>query len=599
MYEDKIIATFVSTMAKFCLQGAADLYKDVKDELKNFLEFNVKEYLSKTLRRVTHIITILHKAAPVFIYDIYVPLSVRDRKFRMNAKELVQHCQKDIFHTTIIGLAGSGKSTFLKDLFIQFIEEKSKMPMLIELRNIEFEQLTIENYIRNELTEEAVAPNESILERQLESGSFAFFFDGFDEISYDKKKKLINSLQTFLKKYYKNTFIITSRPYSNIELLSGFRNLTIEPLDDKQIPDFIRKQIKDDNALSNKIIETVKNLPEKSPLIEYIYNPLLLSLFILTYQTNSQIPTMRHLFYRRVIDTLFITHDSLSKIGYEREYKSKLTQDKIEEVLKRFCLLTYFNNQITFDVAEINNSLNLIKGKLDIQFVNADFIEDMKVAACLWAEVDGSYTFVHRSIQEYFVALFISNSDSKSAKLLFEKILKNRIHFSEHINLLSLLKEMNSKGYNEYFLLPVLGDYLKNIKVNTKAEFKNALGKFVKGFILNKRAGEDTISPGYNMGNYFQVGEFLSIEISNFPNPFNILDLLNSQINLIQDSVELTEKKFYRIEESADLIDHLWKEKSILKIMKEAISSVKSCEKETKSRINQEEKNNQELLKLI
>ncbi|EMY69781.1 NACHT domain-containing protein [Leptospira vanthielii] len=603
MEEDKLIEAFIKSSSEIFLSNIGEGIKSLKEETILFFRTNIKNYLKKTLNKISHVKTILHKSTPVYLYDIYVPLTVQSEDNQFQSKELLNFIKTDNFCTTLIGEAGSGKSTFIKDLFIQYILEKSKIPLLIELRSIDFETSTLESHIKSELSYDNFLPNETIFERKLKDGSFVFFLDGFDEINSYKKNNLANSLQSFINKYNENKFIITSRPFANIELLAGFRNYKILPFTESEIRIFVEKQLKSDPKQSKKIIETLKALPKESPIREYIFNPLLLSLFILTYQTNSLIPNKRHIFYRRVIDALFITHDSLSKIGFEREYKSELPQDKIEEILKRFSALTYFKNLITFDSTEINKNLNLIKEKTNFEFDNNAFIEDMKVAACLWVEIEGKYTFAHRSIQEYFTALYISNSESSSMEKLFKKFKVSRINpHSDHSNLLSLLKEMALLHYNKFYLEPILNEFLKKMKANTKENIKKIICNLATGLIFHDNIPQKSKlnNIGIGIGSLYDHYQLLTKEFENIPYFTILYETIRTEgTKYFKDKPEFHNNTLLKFNDHPKFLDLLASNIGLKKFSKEMVKNLNNYHKSLKISINNEIKKEKELVELI
>ena len=97
----------------------------------------------------------------------------------------------------------------------------------------------------------------------------------------------------------------------------------------------------------------------------------------MSYSKNSSIPNSKYIFYRRVFDVLYAEHDSATKIGFEREIKTQLNQESLEEILKFFSYLSFFDNAFDFNKDYINLKLNLIKDKnLQLKFNNNNFIED-------------------------------------------------------------------------------------------------------------------------------------------------------------------------------------------------------------------------------
>lgn len=83
---------------------------------------------------------------------------------------------------------------------------------------------------------------------------------------------------------------MTSRPFVNIELLENFHNYEVCDLSIEEIKSFIEKQFNEtEKELAEKIIQTI-NSEDVQTYKSFLSNPLLLSMFIITYQTDSNIP---------------------------------------------------------------------------------------------------------------------------------------------------------------------------------------------------------------------------------------------------------------------------------------------------------------------
>ena len=192
--------------------------------------------------------------------------------------------------------------------------------------------------------------------------------------------------------------------------------------------------------------------------------------------------------HKRVYTT---QHDSLSKLGYERERISKLTQEYFEEVLKKFSFLTYFEGIYHFDKDYINSALKKIKDSFEMKFDNNDLITDLKVGTALWVEDAGIYSFAHRSLQEYFAALYIKdlNSEHKSTVYgkVYNKILERRI--LEIDNFLSLCEEMDEISYISYFALPVLTNTLKSLRQDSVEQTMKSVLRMILGQIVVSYGG--------------------------------------------------------------------------------------------------------------
>ena len=97
------------------------------------------------------------------------------------------------------------------------------------------------------------------MERLLARGKFVFFLDGFDELSSEIKNKVTKNLNSFINQYIENKFILTSRPYSNIENMPLFKNYEIKELDKTkgEIDGFVDYQLKKEKELAEKNKEII------------------------------------------------------------------------------------------------------------------------------------------------------------------------------------------------------------------------------------------------------------------------------------------------------------------------------------------------------
>ena len=89
------------------------------------------------------------------------------------------------------------------------------------------------------------------------------FFDGFDEISSNRKDEITRSICQITKKYSRNKYILTSRPFVNIELLENFHNYEVCDLSIEEIKSFIEKQFYIASICVNKEEEVNKFKPLK------------------------------------------------------------------------------------------------------------------------------------------------------------------------------------------------------------------------------------------------------------------------------------------------------------------------------------------------
>jgi energy-coupling factor transporter ATP-binding protein EcfA2 len=478
--EEKILAAMVTSFTKVLITESkelfADIYDQVYDETKQFIGKDLKRYLTKQQGKYSHVKTLLRGNTPVYLYDIYFPLKLTCESVVINTQSISTVFENSNY-VTIIGDAGSGKSTLVKHLFLNTIKEKYKIPILVELRYLNNMDVSLEEYIRSITSLNKISVNKEILDRFFEKGKFVFFLDGYDELEEETKKTVTKEINDFVNKYDSNSYLLTTRPYSNGEHLPLFHNYRMKDLSLKEgdIRGFIFKLLSTEKEVAEKIIKSIEQ-GNQTYIKSFLKNPLLLSLYILTFQSYAEIPDKKYIFYRRVINALFSEHDSKTKLGFVREKQSGLNQEQFEVILMAFSFISYFDNQFTFEKDYVTHKLKLIKGKhKELKFDNNKFIKDLKSAIALWVDDDGELSFTHRSLQEYFTALLIKELTPSENKRVYDKIIA-RFALSEGRpmreveNLLKLLAEMDEYNYSKNFYLPILYELKESLNSNTQKE---------------------------------------------------------------------------------------------------------------------------------
>lgn len=464
--------------------------KEVVQVAKNrLLEYQVEEFQKNNFTK-----TILHRTQPVPLTDFYVPLYIR-RAGRNFQSERINTSSSEYFFNenqfvTLLGTAGSGKSTIVKYLLVDSLKTDFKTPIKIELRYLNNYDDGLFDYINEEIFKlSQLAFDKAIINRLLHSGDFIFFFDGYDELSSSVKDKITKEINDFVSLYNKNSYLVTSRPYTNVELLPKFKNFEVCSLSEDEIEHFIKKQIPaSEHEIAEKIIEAVRG-DQNNSYLGFLSNPLLLSMFILTYQTYSNVPPKRSTFYRQVFESLFYLHDSVSKLSWARERKSDLNKEDFEYVLKIFSFVTFFKEVFVFEESYLNDTLTKIKQKKKgLTFDNQKLIDDLQVAVCILYKEGLDYVFPHRSLQEYFASLYIINLDSKNKAEAYKKILEhfNKLGdflvFLSRDNFYSLLAEQDPVGVTQNLSIPFLESSLEELK--SKNLTKKEYGAFATNLMM-------------------------------------------------------------------------------------------------------------------
>jgi hypothetical protein len=232
----------------------------------------------------------------------------------------------------------------------------------------------------------------------------------------------------------------------------------------------------------------------------FLVNPLLLTLYILTYQKNSKVPDKKFVFYRRVIEVLFSEHDTKTKLGYQHEITSELNHGQMETVLRTFCIKSFFDSQYDWDKEYMHKLFKIIKDKNNILFDNEKLLHDFKVATALWLEDNGTYCFAHRSLQEYFAASFVKHLNQEAKNDMYKKIISHQARVGRkggnYYNFFSLLREMDTINFYKYYYLPMLEELRDKIDTSSDVTIaKSFIAFFINKYFANNREYVFSINP--------------------------------------------------------------------------------------------------------
>ena len=449
-----------------------DLLKDIKDEVKFYFDTGIINYVEAIRDKFIKTKTFLYRNEQVDFYDVYFPISLN---FKDNEKFHIEEVDSLFKHSNFIsitGNAGSGKSMLLKHLFLQSIKQIVKIPIVVELRNLNDFDGTFNEYVNSLLSGKKITPNNKILERILANGEFIFLFDGYDEIYSKNKNKITSEIIDFTDTFHKNYFFITSRPGANIESLPRFDNYLVNYLDRKQIENFIKKQLKlcDDSKLAEKIIQTIK-IPYNQEYNEYFSSPLLLTMFIFTFHSYPEIPKSKHKFFWNVFDTLCTRHDSFTKQGgFQHERKTGLQNEEFETILKWLAYNSLLKGKYSFDEEYFTSTLFKIKKKLGLKCDINDLKNDLIVSISIII-IDGlEYKFPHKSLQEYFTTLLIKEQPDELKKEIYTNKLVRFIDdtYGGNEGLWQLCQEIDNIPFNKYFILVNLKKFIEKIDLSSE-----------------------------------------------------------------------------------------------------------------------------------
>lgn len=491
----KLLTVFKEPLAK--------ISKSFKDEFLQIFNNSLSEYLDNYFEKYSKTKTFIFRDERVDFYDIFFPVTVESSRggiinTLINLNVLFDEKQ----FITIIGSAGSGKSMLMKHLFLSAVKKTNRIPIVLELRNLNDFEGTFLEYVANTLMSKNIATADKFVDRILNAGTFLFLFDGYDEIYSSSIGKITTQLEDFVDKYNKNTFVITSRPGSNAEILQRFDNYYVQDLDKEQIVSFVKLQLAENDDDSVDRILKIINRPENKDFEEYLSNPLLLSMFIFTFNTYPEIPKYKSKFYWNVFETLCTKHDALSKNGFWlHERRSGLENDDFENILKWLSYITLFKGKYNFEPTFLRKILLEITAKIGVSANVDEIIYDLTVSIAILIEDGTEYTFPHKSLQEYFAASLIKGlNEVQKEKVYVEKLASLQKHSGGgNINFYKLCHELDKASFSKFFLIPNAKKYLALIDSSNDSNLtKTSIRYFGINLIVSKSSQKNYYYGGYS-----------------------------------------------------------------------------------------------------
>ena len=222
-------------------------------------------------------------------------------------------------HTLIEGIAGQGKSVFMRQLCVEEIKLGRRLPVLIELRKITSTK-GLGEFVLEYLRTVGFCRCDDIWSYLLESGFAVLLLDGYDEVPEQCRMQLIHDINALAMSNDQLRIVLTSRPEPSIKGASCFRTVRMCRLDNTK-RDAIIKKICDRSTAAKLIAKMGKN----DSLSEIVDTPLFATLLCIVYRIERRLPETVNEFYDMVFQTLLYRHDD-HKEGYERPRKPPVSR---------------------------------------------------------------------------------------------------------------------------------------------------------------------------------------------------------------------------------------------------------------------------------
>lgn len=485
----KAIEKFINNLASYISKKAPEFciaqYK--KHEMK--LNKGLPEYIKANYQRCAFVRTLLKRDRPTELDKIYEPLQFKIDDDILEEDEIKLSIASNLHRTIISGYAGNGKTIFLKKIYKELIDNQVNFyPIFVELRNISSDTQTLLDYIYESIKTYSDSFTQEQFTYGLEKGLFYFLIDGLDEVSDSQQSNIQEEIIRLTLKYPDCPFVVTSRP-NEFTTWENFYVAHLLPFDYRQCQSFIKKidYVKERKTEFLEFLTEYKFAEHE----EFLSNPLLASMMLLTFDEYGDIPAKRHIFYEKCFQVLIKEHDA-SKGRFHRPLKSGLSHEELEKVFMYFCAITYQDQKYRFSLQEVDKYIDLASQTLGPDKIckSNDILYDFVHSVSLLLQDGSFFEFIHRSFQEYFFAKFIVND----RKLELENKLDNidGLFLLAKSNFIAMIEDMNHDYFEtEYVLkkLKVLNEYFESIDAENEPE--KIFNKFTTTIIMTRSHRKD------------------------------------------------------------------------------------------------------------
>lgn len=426
-----------------------------KYQLMDILKF--KEHYLDYCEKNLEIKTLVSQDKSFNIDEIYIPIHIM-QSGTQTRQEINDLTALDNDRAILLkGLAGQGKSTLLRKLLSNNAKRFNRLPVFFELKN--YNGGTLELSISKSLSHYGVDISEYALHKLLSDSNVKIYLDAFDEVKPEFRLELVDEIKRFINSF--NCHVIcTSRPDTEIDTLSEFRTFTVCELTEDQIFGII-KNTASDNEKCEELCAALKRSPLHTNKDSILKSPILVVLFCISYNLGEDIPNTLSQFYSNIFDTVFHRHDNIKgKVYRERHWNDN--RRIYRELFDCLCFISLKDGLNGFSHQKLVNfvSISLKHINEDASVAEKSVKELSSITNLIIEDGFNEYRFVHKSIQEFFAASFITTLHHDKKIAFYKRCFNDYSFHTTFHSTLFFLEELDYYNYHEYGFIPAITDFL-------------------------------------------------------------------------------------------------------------------------------------------
>lgn len=428
--------------------------------------------------------TLLNPEEPRPFYNFYVCNDLKYHKQRYGSERdtkpeviisdgIVRKLEAYSKYIIIEGTGGIGKSMYLTHLFLTAAteyQESGILPIFASLKDYKESTLNILDFLLTEVRSYDSSVTQKEIIESLERKQTVLLFDGMDEIQTSVRDNFFTDLEAFIKSYFGNTVIITSRPVYDFVSYARFSVFDIQPFTKEQALALIRKLDFWDEEGKQNFIQAL-DLHLFISHWQFASNPLLLTIMLMTFSAFGEVPGKMHVFYAKAYETMARLHDA-TKGSFKRPLYTSLTPEDFAQYFAEFCARTYVEEKLDFDEQLFSQYMGKVLKDTPAKAMGVTprkFLKDLTDNLCIMYKEGPRYYFIHRSFQEYFAAFhFAYGFEFKLTQL--GEFFDEGPHRSYSDRTFDMLYDMVSEKVEQLIFYPTLKKFVERWNENGKTK---------------------------------------------------------------------------------------------------------------------------------
>ncbi len=451
-----------TAFSKFVTEAFSKVKSTAQFAVRNRANERIISKFYSQVSKVRLVKTLWQIDKPVDIGTFYCESHVNIRETRKKVGSMAD--LEGLGNLLIEGIAGQGKSIFLRYLCGVELVRGEYIPILIELRRLRGKS-NLQNHVLLAMAEYGLKLTAEEFQELASSGRILLLLDAFDEVAEEDKPHVVDQIEHLVKTHEGLRLIVSSRPNNGLEVSPVFQVVKLSDLERDEYKAVIFKLL-EDQKIAGELIKQVQ--AHHGDVKELLKTPLLVTLLVINYKSFQEVPAQLSGFYDSLFKLLLQRHDG-TKPGYRRQRLCALNDTEYRLAFEAFCYLAKqhrgvsYNHQQVYSTAK--DALGVITAKDDAE----KYLSDIVKITCLIVKDGEEYRFIHKSVQEYYGACFIKSRPDILAEKIYPRLFNSvGADWRQELNFLS---EIDAYRFRKFGLAPAIADYL-GIDVKTLATCK-------------------------------------------------------------------------------------------------------------------------------